>query len=51
MPLTWEALGKAHPMDFTMENAVARLEKTGDAWKDALRLKQDIEALIDFWKG
>lgn len=51
MPLTWEALEKAHPMDFTMENALTRLEKTGDAWKDALRFKQNIEALIDFWKG
>jgi len=51
MPLTWEALEKAHPMDFTMENALTRLEKTGDAWKDALRFKQDIEALIDFWKA
>jgi bifunctional non-homologous end joining protein LigD len=51
MPLTWEALEKAHPMDFTMENALARIEKTGDAWKDTLRFKQDIEALIDFWKG
>ncbi|MGH8626699.1 MAG: non-homologous end-joining DNA ligase [Gammaproteobacteria bacterium] len=47
MPLTWAALEKAHPMDFTMENALAWLEKTGDAWKDALRFKQNIEALIN----
>jgi bifunctional non-homologous end joining protein LigD len=51
MPLSWEALTKAQPSDFTMENAIGRLKKTGDAWQDALRSKQNLEALIKFWKG
>jgi DNA primase len=51
MPLDWKDLEKARPTDFTMENAVERLEKRGDAWKDALRYKQNLEALVNFWKG
>jgi bifunctional non-homologous end joining protein LigD len=51
MPLTWEELRNVQPTDFTMENAVERLEAQGDAWKDALRYKQNLEALINFWKG
>ena len=34
MPLTWEELEAAEPMDFTMRNVLARLEKTGDRWHD-----------------
>jgi DNA primase len=51
MPLTWDELRDIQPTDFTMENAVERLEAQGDAWKDALRYKQNLEALINFWKG
>jgi len=42
MPLTWEELEAAEPGDFTMRNAVARLEKTGDRWHDALSAKQSL---------
>ncbi len=43
MPLTWDALARAHPLDFRMSNAVQRLAKTGDCWQDVLPRKQSIE--------
>ena len=46
MPLTWEELAKAHPLDFRMENAPARLAKTGDRWSDILERKQDLAAMV-----
>jgi bifunctional non-homologous end joining protein LigD len=42
MPLTWEELEAADPMDFTMRNVIPRLEKTGDRWQDALSVKQSL---------
>ena len=42
MPLTWEELEAAEPMDFTMQNVLGRLEKTGDRWQDALTSKQSL---------
>jgi bifunctional non-homologous end joining protein LigD len=39
MPLTWEELEAAEVMDFTIDNAPARLEKTADRWQDALSSK------------
>src|SRR5690606_4963293 len=35
MPLSWEELEAAEPMQFTMRNVLSRLEKTGDRWHDA----------------
>lgn len=42
MPLTWTELEAAGPMDFRIANALARLEKTGDRWHDALSAKQSL---------
>jgi len=42
MPLSWEELEAAEPMDFTINNVVARLEKTGDRWHDVLELKHSL---------
>jgi bifunctional non-homologous end joining protein LigD len=42
MPLTWEELEAAEPMDFTLDNVPARLEKRGDRWHDVLELKQSL---------
>jgi bifunctional non-homologous end joining protein LigD len=42
MPLTWEELEAAEPMDFTINNVPARLEKNGDRWHDVLELKQSL---------
>ncbi|MGQ0752422.1 MAG: non-homologous end-joining DNA ligase [Betaproteobacteria bacterium] len=43
MPLTWDELAKAHPLDFRLTNAAQRLAKTGDRWRDALERKHSIE--------
>lgn len=42
MPLTWEELEAAEPMQFTMRNVLARLERSGDRWSDALTSKQNM---------
>jgi bifunctional non-homologous end joining protein LigD len=47
MPLTWQELEKAHPLDFRITNAVERLAKTGDRWADALERKQSLEKVLE----
>jgi bifunctional non-homologous end joining protein LigD len=47
MPLTWEELAGAHPLDFRINNAAERLAATGDRWRDALKRKQDLERLLN----
>lgn len=42
MPVTWEELAGAHPHDFRLTNAIARLAKTGDRWADVLDRKQNV---------
>ena len=42
MPLNWEELEKAHPLDFRLDNVITRLSRTGDRWSDALKRKQDL---------
>lgn len=42
MPLTWEELEAAEPMDFRMDNVLQRLERSGDRWHDALTSKQSL---------
>jgi bifunctional non-homologous end joining protein LigD len=42
MPLSWEELEAAEPMDFTINNVPARLEKNGDRWHDVLKIKQSL---------
>jgi bifunctional non-homologous end joining protein LigD len=42
MPLTWEELEAAEPMDFNINNVPERLEKRGDRWHDVLELKQSL---------
>jgi bifunctional non-homologous end joining protein LigD len=46
MPLTWEELAKAHPLDFRLTNAAERLAETGDRWRDALQRKQSLEQAL-----
>ena len=46
MPLTWEELAGAHPLDFRITNAAQRLAQTGDRWSDALKRKQDLEKAL-----
>jgi bifunctional non-homologous end joining protein LigD len=47
MPLTWEELAKAHPLDFRITNAVERLAQTGDRWREALTRKQSLERALE----
>jgi bifunctional non-homologous end joining protein LigD len=46
MPLTWDELADAHPLDFRITNAAQRLAQTGDRWHDALTHKQSIERAL-----
>jgi bifunctional non-homologous end joining protein LigD len=46
MPLTWDELAGAHPLDFTLANTPRRLARTGDRWRDALQKKQNLEAVL-----
>jgi bifunctional non-homologous end joining protein LigD len=47
MPLTWEELAGAHPLDFRITNAGERLTETGDRWRDALSRKQSLERALE----
>jgi bifunctional non-homologous end joining protein LigD len=42
MPLTWEELETAEPLDFTLHGVMTRLEKTGDRWHDLPFAKQSL---------
>ncbi len=47
MPLTWEELAGAHPLDFRITNVPQRLAETGDRWRDAaLNQKQSLERAL-----
>jgi bifunctional non-homologous end joining protein LigD len=46
MPLSWEELAGAHPLDFRLPNAAERLAATGDRWQDALERKQSLERAL-----
>ena len=51
MPLTWEELANAHPLDFRLVNAAERLARTGDQWHDALTRKFSLEAALQAAKA
>jgi len=42
MPLTWDELAAAHPLDFRLTNVVEKLTRSGDVWRNALKDKQDL---------
>lgn len=46
MPLTWDELADAHPLDFRIPDVVKRLSRTGDRWSDALERKQDLASAL-----
>lgn len=46
MPLAWEELAGAHPLDFRITNAAERLARTGDRWADVLARKQSLEKAL-----
>ena len=47
MPLTWEELASAHPLDFRITNVAERLAERGDRWREALKRKQSLERVLD----
>ncbi len=47
MPLTWDELAAAHPLDFRITNVPARLAETGDRWRDALTRKFSLEKALE----
>jgi bifunctional non-homologous end joining protein LigD len=46
MPLTWEELAGAHPLDFRITNAAALVARSGDRWRDSLTRKQSLEKAL-----
>ena len=46
MPLTWEELERAHPLDFRIVNAPQRLARTGDRWRVAYEEKLDLDSAL-----
>ena len=51
MPLTWEELAHAHPLDFRIGNAAERLARTGDRWDQALHRKVSLERALQAEKA
>ncbi len=47
MPLSWEELADAHPLDFRLTNVAERLAAQGDRWRDALQRKQSLEQALE----
>jgi bifunctional non-homologous end joining protein LigD len=51
MPLTWDELANAHPLDFRLSNAAARTAGSGDRWSEALTRKQSLEKALKAGKA
>ena len=47
MPLTWDELSVAHPLDFRLTNVIEKLTQSGDVWRNALKDKQDLLRALD----
>jgi bifunctional non-homologous end joining protein LigD len=47
MPLTWDELAAAHPLDFRITNAAGFVTPAGDRWREALERKQSLEAALE----
>ncbi|MGH8697330.1 MAG: hypothetical protein ACREVS_12685, partial [Burkholderiales bacterium] len=47
MPLSWEELARAHPLDYRITNVLNRLEKEGDRWHNAALDKQSLEQVLE----
>jgi bifunctional non-homologous end joining protein LigD len=46
MPLTWQELAQAHPLDFRISNVIKRLEREGDRWQNLPTAKQSLEKAL-----
>ena len=47
MPLTWEELEKAHPLDFRITNVAERVAANADRWREALTRKLSLERALE----
>jgi len=47
MPLSWEELAGAHPLDFRLTNVINKLTQFGDHWHNALKNKQDLQRALN----
>ena len=47
MPLTWEELAGAHPLDFTIASVLQRRDRIEDRWRQVLDHKQSLEGLLN----
>jgi bifunctional non-homologous end joining protein LigD len=47
MPLTWEELEAAEPLDFRVGNVLGRLEKARDRWHDLFASRQSLTRAFD----
>ena len=46
MPLDWDELAAAHPLDFRITNVAERLAQAGDRWSDVLERKHDLKRAL-----
>jgi bifunctional non-homologous end joining protein LigD len=46
LPLSWDELADAHPLDFRITNIAERLAENGDRWGDVLARKQSLELAL-----
>jgi len=51
MPLSWEQLADAHPLDFRLTNVINKLTQFGDHWHNALKSKQDLQRALSRSQG
>ena len=47
MPLTWDELARAHPLDFRLTNVIDKLTQNGDRWRNALNSKQNLHVALN----
>jgi bifunctional non-homologous end joining protein LigD len=47
LPLSWEELAKAHPLDFRITNVAERMTQSEDRWRDVLQRKQGLEQALE----
>ncbi len=47
MPLSWDELARAHPLDFRITNALDKLTRSGDRWRNVLNSKQNLHVAFD----
>jgi bifunctional non-homologous end joining protein LigD len=51
MPLSWEELARAHPLDFRLSNVPALLARAGDRWAGVLERKQSLRRALGSLAG